>query len=108
MWRAPPAMYTTCPPLPSAKGGAHGEAVEPTHTMRDGRRAGAGPGRSRPCAGSSGRSDDVGAALLAGADVVRAGGDAGRGLAVHDPVRAARRAGEADAGQGYGAEPRRV
>jgi hypothetical protein len=50
----------------------------------------------------------VGGARLAGALVVRPGRDAVRDHAVHDALRAARRAREADARQFDGAESRRV
>ena len=58
-------------------------------------------------AAGAGRPADLGRARLAGADLVRPGRDAGHHHAVHGAVRAARRHGEADAGQPDRAEPRR-
>ena len=70
----------------------------------DRRRAGDGARRRRRRQGAA----DLGRPCLAGADLVRPGRDLGHHHAVHDAVRAARRDGEADAGQADGAEPRRV
>ena len=50
----------------------------------------------------------MGRSLHAGADALRARRDAGPRHAVHGPLRAPRRAREADAGQDHGAEPGRV
>ena len=63
----------------------------------------------RACQGRRpGRTAHLGRAHLARPAVVRPGRDAGHDHAVHGDVRAARRHGEADAGQPARAEPRRV
>ena len=54
------------------------------------------------------RAADLGDACLGGADLVRPGRDAGDHHPVHGALRAARRDGEADAGQAAGAVPRRI
>ena len=80
-------------------------------TARSARARGRGAGR-RLAGGRTGRRAagpaDLGRARLAGADLVRPGRDAGHHHALHGAVRAARRDGEADAGQAAGAEPGRV
>src|SRR5262245_56039303 len=78
---------------------------EPTRTTPHGLGACFDAGRShaREC-GSRGAANH-GRTLHAGADALRARGDAGPRLAVHVPLRAPRRTREANAGQEYGAQP---
>ncbi len=64
--------------------------------------------RSRSCLRRAPRPADLGRAHLAGADLVRPGGDLGDHYPLHDPVRVARCTGEADARSAVGSEPGRV
>src|SRR5262245_37320592 len=81
------------------------DSDEPTCTMPHGLGACPDADRSRPRERGSRGSADLGRALHAGANALRAGGDAGPRYAVHVPLRAARRPREADAGPEYGAQP---
>ena len=69
------------------------------------RRRGAAPCQGRYRAASP---VDLGRARFAGADLVRPSRDLRHNYAIHGPLRAARRAGKADAGTAPGGEPRRI
>ncbi len=91
---------------PILSGGAH-EALD--HSARHRLDDLPGPVR-RFSAGSgcAGRHGDVGRSHHLGFSVARSGGDGGHHHPVHVPLRASRRAREADAGRVEHAEPRRV
>src|SRR5262249_4551525 len=81
------------------------DADESMRTTPHGVGACSDAGHSRARERSSRGAANLGRALHAGADALRAGGDAGPRHAVYVSLRAARRAREADAGREYGAQP---
>src|SRR5215510_5509618 len=84
------------------------DADEPTRTTPHGLGACSDAGRLHARERGSRRAADHGRTLHTGADALRTRGEAGPRLAVHVPLRAPRRAREANAGQEYGAQPGRV
>src|SRR5437667_6054701 len=101
---SPKLRYTTAHQLWTRRR-AYADAAAPTITTPRGCGFRAAASRSRPGARGARRADDLGPAFLPGADALRARRNTGRRLAVHDPLHAPRRPGEADARQVHGAQP---